>query len=217
MPRRTPSETRGGARAAAGQVAGGRCAVRNPSLASNPAKPGTMLAEWLKLLRAAWASRQVAGLRYTRVRAWGNLRIAAGAAEWGRKPGRRRPAPQKRPAQPTLHRSGHIDYHKAAKTHDLRLITPAVRISAVNRHVPVRCPITRQQIQALTCPATRRSRRPRVPGMRNAGPAVAYGNRAAAVIVRVDSYPTSAGRSRAGPCVLAGLRSTFRPCTAWTR
>jgi len=40
-----------------------------------------MIAEWLKLLRAAWASRQVADLRYTRVRAWGNLRIAAGAAE----------------------------------------------------------------------------------------------------------------------------------------
>jgi hypothetical protein len=84
--------------------------------------------------------------------------------------------------------AAHIDYHKATKDHDLRPLMPAARISAVNRRVPVRCPITRPQIQALTCPATRRSRsirRPRVPGMRNAGPAVADGNRAAAVIVRV--------------------------------
>jgi hypothetical protein len=195
-PRHMPSETRGGARAAAGQVASERCAVCNPSLASNPAKPGTMPAEWLKLLRAARASRQVAGLPYAQVRAWGNLRLAHWPISGSRlgRPGRgasqvgvvqRRKSVQ-RSRRPIA--AATLTITRLQKDHDLRPLTPAARISAVNRRVPVRCPITRQQIQALTCPATRRSRsirRPRVLGMRNAGPAVAYGNRAAAMIVRV--------------------------------
>ena len=48
----------------------------SPSLASKPAKPDTMPAEWPKLLRAARASRQVAGLPLAQARAWGNLRLA---------------------------------------------------------------------------------------------------------------------------------------------
>jgi hypothetical protein len=135
-------------------------------------------------------------LPYAQARAWGYLGLAhwpISGSRWGGRVGgasqvgvvQRRKSVQ-RSRRPIA--AATLTITRLQKDHDLRPLTPAARISAVNRRVPVRCPITRQQIQALTCPAPRRSRsirRPRVLGMRNAGPAVAYGNRAAAVIVRV--------------------------------